>query len=94
MSNKSRRRNYNDILKYFPNIELSYEKYTHNKVQSDIYLLIPKGKKCFLWFKMYKNKPHCFLMTLNLRTKKITAEAAIKKTKNKKIFNLTFLLNI
>ena len=72
MSNKHRRQNYNDILKYFPNIELSYEKYTHNKVQSDIYLLIPKGRKCFLWFKMYKNKPSCFLMTLNLRTKKIT----------------------
>tara|TARA_B100001063_G_scaffold45843_1_gene39588 strand:- start:1343 stop:2305 length:963 start_codon:yes stop_codon:yes gene_type:complete len=73
MANKRNRNNYGSILKYFPQIELSYEKYTHNKVQSDIYLLVPKGKKCFLWFKLYKNKPHCFLMYLNLKSKKITS---------------------
>tara|TARA_Y100000591_G_C21853830_1_gene713501 strand:- start:6456 stop:7415 length:960 start_codon:yes stop_codon:yes gene_type:complete len=69
---RKRYTNYNSILKYFPKIELSYEKNIHNKVQSDIYLIIPKGKKCFLWFKLFQNKPHCFMMTLNLKTKKIT----------------------
>lgn len=68
-----KKRNYASILKHFPNIELSYEKVTHNKVQSDIYLIIPKGKKCFMWFKYFQNKPFCFLMTLNLKTKKITS---------------------
>ena len=32
------------ILKDFPSFELSYEKKLHKKVQSDIYLTIPKGK--------------------------------------------------
>ena len=35
------------ILEDFPNFELSYEKKLHKKVQSDIYLTIPKGKKYF-----------------------------------------------
>ena len=35
------------ILKDFPNLELSYEKKLHKKVQSDIYLTIPKGQKIF-----------------------------------------------
>ena len=42
------------ILKDFPNFELSYEKKLHKKVQSDIYLTIPKGKKYFAWFKIIK----------------------------------------
>lgn len=74
-----RKRNYASILKHFPNIELSYEKQTHNKVQSDIYLVIPKGKKCFIWFKYYQNNPYCFMMTINLKTKKIT-NIEVKKT--------------
>ena len=37
----------NQILEDFPNFELSYEKKLHKKVQSDIYLTIPKGKKYF-----------------------------------------------
>ena len=49
----------NEILEDFPNFELSYEKKLHKKVQSDIYLTIPKGKKYFAWFKIYKNTPIC-----------------------------------
>ena len=52
------------ILKDFPNFELSYEKKLHKKVQSDIYLTIPKGKKYFAWFKIYKNNPMCFFLKL------------------------------
>lgn len=74
-----KKRNYASILKHFPNVELSYEKITHNKVQSDIYLIIPRGKKCFIWFKYYQNKPFCFMMTLNLKNKKIT-NIEVKKT--------------
>ena len=53
------------ILKDFPNLELSYEKKLHKKVQSDIYLTIPKGKKYFAWFKLYKNNPTCFFLEIN-----------------------------
>ena len=40
----------NDILKSFPStIKFSYEKRTHKKVLSDLYVIIPKGKKYFVW---------------------------------------------
>ena len=60
-----------EILKDFPNLELSYEKKLHKKVQSDIYLTIPKGKKYFAWFKLYKNVPCCFFLEINRRNKSI-----------------------
>ena len=34
-----------NILKHFPKLELSYEKKSHKKVQSDICITIQKGKK-------------------------------------------------
>ena len=37
------------LLKDFPKVELSYEKKLHKKVQTDICLTIPKGKKYFLY---------------------------------------------
>lgn len=61
----------NEILEDFPNLELSYEKKLHKKVQSDIYLTIPKGKKYFAWFKLYKNNPICFFLEINRRSKSI-----------------------
>ena len=63
--------NYHKLIKFFPNIELSYEKSIHNKVQADIYLLIPKGNKCFLWFKNFNGTNQCFLLNINLKNKKI-----------------------
>ena len=56
-----------NILKSFPNLELSYEKKLHKKVQADIYLTIPKGKKFFAWFKNYNNKNMCFLLEIDRR---------------------------
>ena len=70
---KYKKENFSNILRHFPRIELPYEKSIHNKVQSDIYMLIPKGKKCFLWFKNYNNKQFCFMMMINLKNKKITS---------------------
>ena len=61
----------NEILEDFPNLELSYEKKLHKKVQSDIYLTIPEGKKFFAWFKLYKNNPICFFLEINRRSKSI-----------------------
>ena len=45
-----------NILKYFPHLELSYEKRLHKKVQADIYLTIPKGKKFLRGLKIIKTK--------------------------------------
>ena len=60
-----------NILKYFPHLELSYEKRLHKKVQADIYLTIPKGKKFFAWFKNYKNKNMCFLLEIDKKRNSI-----------------------
>tara|TARA_B100000963_G_scaffold278699_1_gene247125 strand:+ start:20695 stop:21639 length:945 start_codon:yes stop_codon:yes gene_type:complete len=59
------------ILNDFPSFELSYEKKLHKKVQSDVYLTIPKGKKYFAWFKLYKNNPICFFLEINRKNKSI-----------------------
>ena len=56
-----------NILKRFPDFELSYEKLVHKKVSSDIYVVIPKGRKYILWFTYYKNNNVCFLMELTGR---------------------------
>lgn len=65
-----------NLLKKFPRIELSYEKKNHKKVhpttKNDLYLIIPKGKKHFLWFKTFKNSHTCFLLTLNYKKNSIT----------------------
>ena len=54
-----------DILKGFPKVELSYEKKLHKKVQTDIYLTIPKGKKYFAWFKTHKRQNICYLLEID-----------------------------
>jgi hypothetical protein len=56
-----------DILKGFPKFELSYEKRLHKKVQTDIYLTIPKGKKYFAWFKTHKRQNICCLLEIDKR---------------------------
>ena len=47
MRNYRKKTDISSVLRFFPNIELSYEKTIHKKVQADLYLVIPKGGKCF-----------------------------------------------
>lgn len=54
-----------NILKRFPNIELSYDKLIHNKVYADLFMIIPKGPKAFLWFTYLENKNIAILLLLN-----------------------------
>lgn len=63
-----------DIVNDFPNIKLSYETVTHKKVSSSTDLLIatPKGKKCFVWFTMFREKPTCLCIELDNRKKLTT----------------------
>jgi len=53
------------IMERFPEIELSYDKLLHNKVQTDLYIAIPKGRKAMIWFTYFKDKNICLLMTLD-----------------------------
>jgi hypothetical protein len=55
-----------NILREFPNVKLSYENITHKKVyNSDLIVGIPQGKKYFVWFTFYNEKPICLLLELN-----------------------------
>ena len=50
-------------------IELSFGKRLQRKVQSDLYIIIPKGKKCALWFTYYKTGNACIMVDIdNSRT--------------------------
>ena len=70
-----------DILSDFPNVKLSYENITHNKVyNSDIILAIPEGRKSFAWFTTYNDKNVCLIMEL----------AENKQISNIKIVNACF----
>ena len=60
-----------NILKKFPKFELSYEKKLHKKVQADIYITIPKGKKFFAWFTNYKKYKVCFFLEIDRRYNEI-----------------------
>ena len=56
------------LIPEFPDIKLSYENITHNKVfTTDIAVAIPEGVKCFAWFTHYKNKNVCLIMELNAK---------------------------
>ena len=65
---------FNHVMNYFPsNVELSYEKKIHKKVyNSDYYLAIPFGVKCFAWFKTFYNKNNIYVMELNTIRKSIS----------------------
>ncbi|GAI75716.1 unnamed protein product, partial [marine sediment metagenome] len=53
------------ILKEFPITELSYEKKIYKKVsQTELFLIIPKGEKGFIWFRQYKGEPVCLSMSM------------------------------
>ena len=66
-----------NLMKFFPNIELSYEKKIHKKVNKTlnnrIYLTIPKGNKFFAWFVKFKNKKLCVLLSINKRKNTIVS---------------------
>ena len=83
------------LLKDFPKVELSYEKKLHKKVQTDICLTIPKGKKYFAWFKTFKKNDLCFLLNIDRKQNSIE-EISVNICafdKITKIFQTEFPLN-
>ena len=55
------------ILKRFPDIKLSYDKTLHNKVYADLFMIVPKGPKAFLWFTYIDNNNVAIVLLLNKR---------------------------
>jgi len=62
-----------EILRSFPpEIKFSYERSTHKKVLSDIYVIIPKGRKYFAWFTNRNRKNVCIFLEVGGQNHKIT----------------------
>ena len=60
----------NEILRNFPsNVKFSYEKSTHKKVLSDVYVIIPRGKKYFVWFTHQNRKNICIFLEIGYQNK-------------------------
>ena len=53
------------LLRLFPDVKLSYDSVLHRKVSADLYYLIPKGPKSFLWITQYNRKNITLLLTVN-----------------------------
>ena len=47
----------------FPDIELSYGGLLHKKVQCNMYQVLPKGKKCILWYTYDDCENICYMLS-------------------------------
>jgi len=55
-----------EILRSFPNIELSYETIVHKKVYNyDFVVAIPEGVKYFVWFTIFRDQNVCLLLEIS-----------------------------
>jgi len=62
----------NELKNKFPaNIELSFGKSLQSKVQSDLYVIIPRGKKCVLWFTYIDKENVCFQVDIDSTRKPV-----------------------
>jgi len=57
------------LLRRLPELKLSYEN-LHKKVSSDMYVLIPKGKKYIVWFTYFEDKKICVFIEVIPGTQK------------------------
>jgi len=63
-----------NFLNRFPDVELSYDNILHKKVYADLFMIIPKGQKAFLWITYYYGKNVSIIMHLNHRSNVIDLE--------------------
>ena len=57
--------NQSHLLKRLPDLKLPYDN-IHKKVFSDLYVLIPKGKKHIAWFTYFQDKRVCIFIEVTL----------------------------
>ena len=55
------------LLRRFPDVKLSYDRSLHKKVSADMYFIIPKGPKAFLWITHLHHKNVALILTLGNR---------------------------
>jgi len=66
----------NILLRRLPDLKLSYEN-IHKKVSSEMYFLIPKGKKHLVWFTYFQDKKVCIFVEINPGTQKSISDMYI-----------------
>ena len=66
----------NILLRRLPELKLSYEN-IHKKVSSEMYFLIPKGKKHLVWFTYFQDKKVCIFVEINPGTQKSISDMFI-----------------
>jgi hypothetical protein len=57
----------NRFIRRMPKIELSYDRILHKKVYSELYMIIPKGPKAFMWFTYIEDKYVCLIIKLGYK---------------------------
>ena len=73
------------LLKRLPNLKLPYEN-IHKKVLSELYYIIPKGKKHIAWFTYIKDRKVCIFIEINPGSKKLIKNLfVVPQTFNKTI---------
>lgn len=55
------------LLRTFPDVKLSYDKLLHKKVSADLYFLIPKGPKAFIWITHFDHRNVALVLTLDAK---------------------------
>ena len=69
LSNKERKY----LLTQFPKVKPFYEKTLHNKVNTNdkntFYVIIPNGRKYFIWFTYLNGKPICVSLSYVFKTR-------------------------
>jgi hypothetical protein len=61
LDSESKRR----LLRTFPDVKLSYDRLLHKKVSADLYFVIPKGPKAFVWITHFDNRNMALVLTLD-----------------------------
>ena len=61
----------NIVKTRLPELELSYDKTLHKKVRADAFQILPKGKKCMLWFTYKLNENVALLLSFDKTGKNI-----------------------
>jgi hypothetical protein len=52
------------LVRRMPKIELSYDRILHKKVYAELYMIIPKGPKAFMWLTYIEDKFVCLIIKL------------------------------
>ena len=55
------------LIRQFPDVKLSYDRVLHRKVSADIYFVIPKGPKAFIWITYHDRKRMAVVLSLDAK---------------------------